>query len=118
MTNIIWPKELPQMLRIDGLSGQMQTSVIRTEMDAGPAKARQRYTVATKIFSGSIIVSEDQRRILEQWFKINLGGGVLRFQMLHPQTGEYKEFRFVEDYQEVAADGKWEISMKMEQMNA
>lgn len=118
MTDIMWPKELPQMMRLEGLTGKRHSSVVRTEMDAGPAKARQRYTVATKTFSGSVILSEEERRIFEQWYKINLGAGVLRFQMMHPQTGEYKEFRFAEDYQENSADGKWEIQMQLEMMNA
>lgn len=105
-------------MRLEGLTAQRKSSVIRTEMDAGPAKARQRYTVATKEFSGSILLTEDQRKILEAWYVGTIGCGVLRFQMLDPQTGEYREFRFLEDYQETPVDGLWEIQMKLEMMNA
>lgn len=116
MTSVYWPKELPQRLRLSGLSAVRKSSVIRTEMDAGPAKARQRYTVATKEFSGSVVVTEEQRRILEQWYMLTLGCGVLRFVMEDPQTGDLKEFRFLEDYTESPADGMWEITMRLEMM--
>lgn len=118
MTTLKWPAELPQIIRLEGLSGTRKTAVIRTVMDAGPAKARQRYTVSTKEFSGSVVLTEQQRQILETWYLNTLGSGVLRFRMLNPQTLEEKEFRFLEDYQESAIDGLWEIQMKLEMMNA
>lgn len=118
MTNLKWPAELPQLMRLEGLSGTRKTAVVRTEMDAGPAKARQRYTVSTKEFSGSVVLTENQRQILENWYLNTLGSGVLRFRMVNPQTLEEKEFRFLEDYQESAIDGLWEIQMKLEMMNA
>ena len=87
-------------------------------MDSGPAKQRRRYTVATKEFSGSIIVSESQRQTLSSWYDTVLGGGVLRFMMKDPQTLQPGEFRFMEDYDEDSLDGNWKITMKLEKMNA
>lgn len=118
MTNITWPEGLPQVIILDGLEASRKNAVIRTEMDAGPAKARRRYTVATKIFTGSIVVSENQRRILESWYDTVLGGGVRRFIMKDPQTLEYSEFRFKQDYDEDSLDGNWKITMELEKMNA
>lgn len=87
-------------------------------MDAGPQKARRRYTVATKEFTGSVVLTESQRQTLENWYDVVLGGGVLRFVMKDPQTLQEAEFRFLEDYTEESSDGLWIISMKLEKMNA
>ena len=110
MTNIQWPKELPQIMRLEGLSGKLRTAVVRTDMDAGPQKTRRRYTVSQKDFSGSVIVTEAQRKILETWYREILGNGALRFVMTDPQTLEPAEFRFTEDYSEDSADGLWTIT--------
>lgn len=118
MTSIQWPKELPQVMRLEGLSGKRRQAVVRTEMDAGPQKTRRRYTVAQKDFSGSVVVTEAQRQILEAWYDKVLGGGTLRFVMTDPQTLEPAEFRFLEDYSEDATDGLWTISMTLEKLNA
>ena len=36
--------------------------------------------------------------------------------MEDPQTGDLREFRFLEDYTESPADGMWEITMRLEMM--
>lgn len=118
MTDIIWPAELPQVVRLDGLQGQRRSNVIRTAMDAGPKKARRRYTISTKNFEGTIVVTEKQRRILEDFYDNTIASGALRFRMKDPQTLVFKEFRFREDYQEQQLDGLWKITMQLEKMNA
>lgn len=118
MTNILWPDFLPQVLRLEGLQGQRKSNVIRTSMDAGPQKQRRRYTVSTKNFNGTILVTEEQRRLLEDFYENTIASGTLRFIMKDPQTLELCEFRFREDYQEEQVDGLWKISMPLEKMNA
>ncbi len=117
MTDIMWPSSLPQILILDGLRGKKKSSVIRTEMDAGPKKQRPRYTVSTKDFTGSIIVSELQREILSDFYDQVLANGTLRFVMKDPQTLQLSEFRFLDDYEEESLDGNWRISMQLEKMN-
>lgn len=118
MTSITWPTALPRVMRIDGLSAKRKSVVIRTKMDAGPEKVRQRYTISTKEFSGSIIVTESQRQILESFYTYQLGNGTRRFVMQDPQTLNPAEFRFLSEYQEKAMDGLWEITMNLEELNA
>lgn len=118
MTNIAWPSDLPRVLRVEGLGGRKKTAKVRTEMDAGPAKVRQRYTVATKEFTGSIMLTEAQRTRLDDFYTNVLGNGALRFVMRDPQTLEPAEFRFIDDYDEKACDGLWEVTMNLEKMNA
>ena len=118
MTQLQWPKELPETLRLEGLSIQKKTNVIRTKMDTGPQKVRLRYTAATKEIAGTILIDEKKRLILEQWYKTVLANGVLRFVMKDSQTGQPGEFRFMEDYTEKNVDGLWEIGIRLEKMNA
>lgn len=118
MTAITWPAELPPVLRLDGLSGQKTKNVVRTQMDAGPQKIRRRYTISSKNFEGSIIVTEAQREILEYFYDNTIGGGALRFVMKDPQTLIPSEFRFREEYSEESVDGLWKITLPLEKMNA
>lgn len=118
MTNIMWPTSIPQLLRLDGQKAQRKNNVIRTQMDAGPSKARKRYTVSEKLFEGTIIVTEEERQILENWYRDTLGDGTLRFAMKDPQSLQLSEFRFTEDYTEVSLEGLWKITMKLEKLNA
>ncbi len=118
MTNITWPDGLPDVLILDGQNADKKNAVLRTEMDAGPAKQRRRYTIATKDFNGSIVVNETQRKKLETWFDNVIAGGALRFLMKDPQTLEYAEFRFKQPYKEDSLDGNWRITMILEKMNA
>lgn len=118
MTDITWPSKLPLVLRLDGLTGQKENNVVRTQMDAGPAKVRRRYTVSSKRFDGSIIVTEAQREILEYFYDHTLGSGALRFVMRDPQTLILSEFRFREVYREESMDGLWKITLPLEKMNA
>ena len=116
MTDLKWPAGLPDVIMLSGLSGRMKGNVLRTEMDAGPAKARQRYSVSTKTFSGKVLLTESQRAVLEQWYRNDTGNGTLRFVMKDPQTLRPAEFRFTDDYDEVSKDGLWEITLPLEKM--
>ena len=118
MTSIVWPSSLPQALRLDGLQGQPKTNVIRTTMDAGPQKQRRRYTVSTKDFNGTILITEAERRIFENFYKNTIADGSLRFLMKDPQTLQFQEFRFREIYREENINGLWKITMPLEKMNA
>ena len=115
MTNISYPEQLPPV-RASGFSAQYKDPVIRTQMDAGPTKQRLRYTAVPKLFTGSIIVNEEERSIFETWFKQTLGFGTLRFVMRNPQTGISEEFRFTGAYKEVETEGHFELSLSLERL--
>jgi hypothetical protein len=101
---------------MDGLSAQPKSNVIRTAMDAGPQKARRRYTANTKVFTGKLLLDPGQRAVLEQFYHTALADGVLRFNFKNPQTLAVQEFRFTEDYTEASVDGRFEISVSLERM--
>ena len=116
MINISWPETLPKTLLIEGLSAKRNSNVIRTQMDAGPKKARRRYTASSKTFAGKMLLDEEQRFDLDRFYRTDLADGVLRFIFTDPQTLETAEFRFTEDYTENSVDGKFEIHMSLERL--
>jgi len=116
MADIFWPETLPSTLLMEGLSAKRNSSVIRTQMDAGPKKARRRYTASTKTFTGRMILDDGQRSVLDQFYHTALADGVLRFNFTDPQTLEVAEFRFAGDYTENSTDGLFEIQMSLERL--
>ena len=113
MANINWPELLPATLLIDGFSKKPQSNVIRTSMDAGPKKARRRYTARTISFSGKQVFDAAELAVFEQFYHNVLADGVLRFNFTDPTTLEAAEFRFTEDYTVSANEGLFEISMSL-----
>jgi hypothetical protein len=116
MANITWPAELPATLLLEGLSKQPQNNVIRTAMDAGPKKARRRYTARSVKFSGKQIMSPGELAVFEQFYHTVLADGVLRFDFTDPVSLEAGEFRFAADYGVASADGLWDMSMQLERL--
>jgi len=116
MANITWPELLPKTLLIDGLSKQPQGNVIRTAMDAGPQKARRRYTARAVKFSGKQIFDAAELAVFEQFYHTALADGALRFNFADPITLETAEFRFTDDYAVSAVEGKFEVAMNLERL--
>lgn len=117
MASISWPSELPVTLKSEGLSVQYKDPVIRTEMDAGPQKARLRYTGSPQGITGSLTLNEYQRGILEYFFTKTTGFGTLRFNMVHPQTIELVEMRFTRPPIETGnGGGLFDISLSLEKI--
>jgi hypothetical protein len=117
VASITWPEGLPITLKTSGLNASYKDPVVRTEMDAGPVKARLRYTAAPKTVSGAITITEQQRDILEYFYTVVTGFGANRFNMTDPQTLEVAEFRFTGPPNENGNDGGlWEISISLERL--
>ena len=116
MASINWPEYLPATLLVRGLSKQPQSNVIRTAMDAGPKKARRRYTARTVAYSGKQAFNAAEMAVFEQFYHTVLADGVLRFNFTDPATLETAEFRFTGDYTASAADGRFEVQMPLERL--
>jgi len=75
-----WPATLPQVLLVDGYAESPPNTMLRTEMDAGPAKMRQRYTAAPRPISGAVILdSKAQLNTFAAFFVTDPKGGTLTF---------------------------------------
>lgn len=88
----IWPPGLPQRVE-KGYSESRGVLILKTPMDAGPAKMRRRGT-KPDMLNVSFLMSSAQVLILED-FVNNTLQGTARFGFTHPRTGVIVETRFV-----------------------
>lgn len=94
-----WPGSLPQLSLLAGALETVQDGTIRTEMDAGPAKRRRRYTAVVRRFTVPLVLTTDQVATLETFYDSTLQGGVDAFDWTHPRTGAAVSLAFVARYQ-------------------
>jgi len=95
MANIVWPTSLPDFEKPQR-SNYTETpgsTAIRTKMEVGPAKVRQRTTASVDSFSVGYWMSEAQAKDFKAFYQSTLKHGSLRFDATHPRTGLTEEFR-------------------------
>jgi hypothetical protein len=92
----VWPESLPQrFLQEPGATEQPPDVVLETQMDAGPPKARRRFTAGFRLVGGSIDLTHAQRATLDDFYMNTLQGGALPFDWIHPITSAPATFRFM-----------------------
>lgn len=89
-----WPETLPQSPLIDGCRETPADTVIRTEMETGPAKARLRTTAGVSRLSLTYIMSRAEVDTLQGFFNADISSGALQFDFTHPRTQETIGCRF------------------------
>jgi hypothetical protein len=88
-----WPSEFPAAL-VDGFRETVPDNTLRSDMDQGPAKVRQRFTAAVRRLTVSYLLSKAQVASLETFYNQILSGGSLRFDYIHPRSGASVSCRF------------------------
>ncbi len=101
-----WPVTLPASPLVDGFQETPPPTVIRTEMDQGPAKTRQRTTAGVRRMQLSFILSKAQTATLDSFFTDTVKGGALGFDFTHPRTGSTLNCRFAEPPRYAALNGE------------
>jgi len=91
-----WPLSLQQKINQAGFTNGFGNTVLRSEMDLGPEKRRQRQTRGNDSLSTSIDLDKDEYITLELFFKTTLAGGSLNFDFDHPISGDSEEFNMKE----------------------
>lgn len=114
---IIWPPTLP-LPTIQGYLIQPEDTILRTEMEAGLARQRRRFTnVPTKI-SVRWIMRRDQYAIFEGWYRWHAKEGASWFTitLLGGMGLLEHEARFVRQFsaQLLAGGMLWEITSELE----
>lgn len=118
-TPYVWPPGLPQIPE-RGFTESIGVSVLRTPMEAGPAKMRRRFKRPT-VMQVSYLLSTAQVNTLETFVFTTLQG-VYRFTFPHPRTGASVETRIVPGQDSTyytisyAAPGYWKIGLQLEIM--
>lgn len=91
-----WPGTLPQTPLADGYREHGKDNVVRTEMDAGVAKTRKRYTAGISVHEVLFRLTTAQVATLESFHEGDTEFGALSFDMPHPRTGSTVTTRFVQ----------------------
>jgi hypothetical protein len=113
-----WPTTLPVEPIPDSITETPPNLLKRTEMDAGPAKVRKRYTAGVRNFEVSYMFSPAEMAIWEDFFENNISDGALSFTYPHPRKwGTFITVRLSEipDYKHKGA-GYYDITLKLEQL--
>lgn len=119
MANPIWPVTLPVILypaEQDSFLSEPETGVIRTHMDAGPVKARRRFTAIAIPTNLTIMMTQAQVATLKEFYRVTLAS-VLPFDWIDFITQASVTYRFVKSptYTPVAAN-MWKVALTLEQM--
>jgi hypothetical protein len=111
-----WPGGLPDFENFltDSYRETAPDNVIRTQMDYGPDKVRQRGTAAPTIFTGDMILTEAEVATFRTFFDSTINYGADAFDAVHPRTAAAISARFLvpPDYGMVGI--KWRVTMQIE----
>lgn len=112
----IWPLAADAGFEVQGFTETLPNAILRTQMDAGPAKQRRRFSAAPIAIAGSMLLTAAQAALIEAFFRDTLALGALPFEWTHPRTGALRTWRFTEPPQlAAAASGAWwRVTMKLE----
>lgn len=89
-----WPGSLQQHLNSSNFQVALGDTVVRTDMDVGPAKVRSRFTHGVDQYTTSILLTLSQWTTLRDFFKVTLANGSLPFTFTDPMTSTTEIFRF------------------------
>ncbi|MFQ5776362.1 MAG: hypothetical protein ACE5GS_17725 [Kiloniellaceae bacterium] len=111
---VAWPASLPQDKLLAAVQETAPDLVVRTQMDAGPAKVRRRFTAGVRPFEMELDLTLSEVQTLDDFFVTTLAGGALAFDWQHPRTGATLSFRFVAPPSYVQNKGAWSVSLRIE----
>lgn len=116
MTTITFPKRLPYPT-VDGYSIRPDEAIIRTDMEAGPARQRRRYTQTPSKIAVKWIMSPEQFCLFEAWYKYYAKEGAEWFviTLLGGIGLTEQEARFTQQFEASIAAGRlWQITTELE----
>lgn len=102
-----WPLTLPPAPLAEGFRETVPNTVIRTEMEQGVPKVRQRTTAGVRKMAMAFILSKAQVAILDGFFTETVAGGSLSFGFSHPRTEESITCRFRQPPEYAALNGEF-----------
>jgi hypothetical protein len=115
-----WPATLPQDL-LAGASIGDDESRLTTNMDAGPASVRNRFTAITQSVKGGLILTGTELETFNTFLRTTLQHGSLAFDWTDPSTGDSVSMRFKKKPQwacikpaAAAADRYWTAEIELE----
>ena len=89
-------------------------NVLRTQMDAGPAKLRRRSTASVRAFSLSLFLTKALLATFDTFYVTTTQSGSIKFDMYHPRTHVEGEYRFVNQPMYVPKDEGYTVQVGLE----
>lgn len=117
MTTITWPETLP-LPTVQGYNVEPGETIIRTEMDAGLARHRRRFTDVPSKVSVRWIMRRDQYAIFEGWYRWHAreGASFFTITLLGGLGLLDQEARFTRQFSSrlLAGGTLWEVQSELE----
>ncbi|WP_375695618.1 hypothetical protein [Bartonella sp. AC66GZZY] len=113
---IAWPETLP-LPTVEGYGIQPGDAILRTEMEAGPARQRRRFTQVPSRVLVCWIMRRDQFALFEAWYRWQAkeGGAWFEIELLGGLGLLTQEARFTRQFQVQLFGGTiWEIRSELE----
>lgn len=113
---VYFPKKLPYPT-VEGYTIKPDEAIIRTEMEAGPARQRRRYSQTPSKISAKWIMSPEQFSVFEAWYRYRAKEGAEWFYitLLGGLGLTEQEARFTQQFEASLLNGYlWQISSELE----
>ena len=113
---VYFPKKLPYPT-VEGYTIKPDEAIIRTEMEAGPARQRRRYSQTPSKISAKWIMSPEQFSLFEAWYKYHSQEGAEWFYitLLGGLGLIEQEARFTQQFEASLLNGLlWIVSSELE----
>jgi hypothetical protein len=113
-----WPASLPQLVAVAGYQESPPELALRSQMDAGPAKLRRRFTAGVRPLAVRLDLDAAQVETLDTFYVTTLAGGALRFDWVDPRNQGAAELRFVRPpvFRPTESDVAWTALIELEIM--
>lgn len=89
-----WPNTLPQFALESGYQEDTQDQTIETQMEAGPAKIRRRFTKEIRTYEIQMMMTQAQAAAFDTFWQTDCLGGSISFDWVNPRTRAATTFRF------------------------
>jgi len=112
-----WPATLPQSSLSGSYGEKPPNTLLRTNMDAGPAKVRRRYTAGVRQYNVKLILHKTQVETLDVFYVTTTNGGADQWTWVNPRTKSAANFRFVSEPTYAHKSGDYyTVQLKLEQL--
>lgn len=110
----VWPASLPQELLMSGYQQSVKNNLLRTQMEAGPAKVRRRGGAYPEPVQGRQMMTKPQFENFRIFYITTLEDGSLRFSWIEPLSKVAAEFRFTSPPNWAISGGFVDVSLQLE----
>ena len=113
---VFWPTTLP-LPSVEGYGLHPGEAILRTEMEAGPARQRRRYTQVPSRISARWVFRREQFALFEAWYRWHAkeGGEWFEINLLGGLGLVIHEARFTRPFDAQPRSGVlWEVSSELE----